>query len=502
MIQNLPSESEIIKELCEKSLKHYVKYSWNVLEPMNPFVDNWHVGAICEYLEAVELGQIKRLLVNMPPRMLKSMIITIDYPTWVWIKNPHLKFVGISYADSLSKEHNIKKRDLIKSHWYQQNWGDIVQLKDDVNTQKLFENTKTGTMFSTSIGGTITGKGGNRFLFDDPHNPRQAESDVERQNAVDFFRGTLQTRLNNPKEDAVIVVMQRLHEQDTSGFILGNDLGYEHLCLPMEFEEKTMIWLPVSKKNIELEKGTLLQSKRYDTKAIDSLKKSMGSYSYSGQYQQDPTPKGGGMFKKWWWRYWQPKGMNLPPVAQQVIDKDGNKHTIYIEPVQLPDTLEEHAQSWDMAFKSKAENDEVACHIWAKKGVDRFLIHKDTKRRSFTESVAAVKAISDAYPLTRRKLIEDKANGPAIIDTLCKEIQGIIPINPGADSKETRAESVTPQIESGNVYLPHPMLYPWVDEFVELCAKFPKVAHDDDVDAMAQMLIYWGNKTEVRIRSL
>lgn len=493
---NLPSESELIKELCERSFKHYVRYSWNVLEPMTEFKDNWHIDAICEYLQALHDGEIKRLLVNIPPRMLKSIIFTIMYPTWDWIKYPHHKFIGLSYSDTLSKGHNIKKRDIVASHWYQKNWGDKIRLKDDMNTQKKFENTRGGVMYSSSVGGTVTGEGADTIMFDDPHNPKQAESDIQRSDAIEFFKGTVQSRLNDHKTGKIAVIMQRLHDQDISGYILSNELGYEHLCLPMEFEQKTMIWLPKSKIELIKEAGELLQPDRFGKEEIENLKKTMGSYSYSGQYQQSPTPKTGGMFKKYWWNYWIPKGMldKFPPVAV----KNEKGEVIYKTPVELPE-LTEQAQSWDAAFKGNDDNDKVACGVWGKANADKFLLHLINENMTFTQTVAAIKNTSEAYPVTQRKLIEEKANGAAIIDTLKSKVTGIIPINPGNDSKEARAESITPQIEAGNVYIPHPMLYSWVDEFIETCAKFPKVPHDDVVDQMSQMLIYWNNKKEIRV---
>ena len=306
LLTKLPTKKQIEKELCERSLSEYFKYAWRVVEPSTELKWNWHVDAISEYLQAVKDGQIKRLLINVPPRMLKSKACTIMFPTWCWISDPHLKFINLSYSDSLSKGHNIEKRDIVTSDWYQGHWGDRFQLKDDLNTQKKFVNDKFGSMFSTSIGGTLTGEGADIIVVDDPHNPKQANSDAERTNAVEFFRTTLQTRLNDPSEEAIIVVMQRLHEMDVSGHILAKESGYTHLKLPMEEVETKKIILPVSKKEILREKGDLLHEDRYDRAAVEELKKSMGSYAYSGQMQQEPVPAGGGMFKEWWWEYWNP----------------------------------------------------------------------------------------------------------------------------------------------------------------------------------------------------
>lgn len=486
---------ELEKQKCENNLHFFLKKAWHCIEPAVDFTDSWHIGAICEYLQAVTDGQIKRLLINMPPRNLKSVTATVMYPCWTWINNPYKRFISVSYADELSKRHNMDRRTVIESNWYQKNWSNNFTLKDDLNTQRRFANDKEGFMFSTSINGKLTGDGGDIIILDDPHNPKKAESDAERQQALDFFKMTLPSRLNDKKNGAIIVIMQRLHEEDISGYILSKELGYEHLCLPAEAEEKTIIQLPISKKEIIREKGDILNPKREGKEELEQLKRDMGSYAFSGQYQQNPVPAGGGMFKKWWWRYWKPKGMDLPPV--RVKNEQGEY--VIINAIDLPDKFSEEAQSWDMSFKSNKDNDFVAGGVWGKKDADRFMIDIVKERMEFTESLDAIRKLTRQYPNAKRKLVEDKANGPAVISMLKHEISGLIPINPGADSKEARAFAVTPIVESGNVYLPHPMIAPWVDDFINNCAKFPKCAHDDDVDQMTQILNYWSAEKKVRI---
>ncbi|HBJ2607788.1 TPA: phage terminase large subunit [Clostridium botulinum] len=485
---------EMEKEKCEKNLNFFIKKAWHIIEPAIKFTNNWHIDAICEYLQAVTDGEIKRLLINMPPRNLKSVTATVMYPCWTWVNNPYKRFISASYSDTLSKRHNMDRRNIISSNWYQGKWKDKFALKDDLNTQRKFGNDKEGFMFSTSISGTLTGDGGDIIILDDPHNPKKAESDAERQQALDFFTQTLPSRLNDKKNGAIIVIMQRLHEEDISGHILQNDLGYTHLCLPAIAEEKTIIHFPISNKKVVREVGDILNPKREDKKELEQLKKDMGSYAFSGQYQQSPSPTGGGMFKKWWWKYWKPKGADLPPV--RVKNQKGEYELI--EAIELPNKFDEEAQSWDMAFKNNKDNDFVAGGVWGRKNADRFMLDLILERMEFTESLDAIRKLTRQYPNTRRKLVEDKANGPAIISMLKKEISGLIPYNPGADSKEARAFAITPIVESGNVYLPHPMIAPWVDDFIDTCAKFPKVAHDDCVDQMAQILNSWAVKKDFR----
>lgn len=481
-LNQLPSLSEIQKEQSERRLNQFIKNAWPVIEPGVEYMSNWHIDAICEYLEAVEMGQIKRLLINIPPRYMKSIGTTVMYPTWSWIKNPHKRYISLSYAHQLSVKHNLNRRDIIRSPWYQKNWGNHFELVGDMNTKTYFKNSHQGFMFSTSIGGTLTGEGGDVIIVDDPHNPKLAESEASRNAAIEFFKTTLPTRLNDKKKGAIVVVMQRLHEDDISGFVLKQG-GYEHLCLPAEAHEKTIISLPISGREIVREEGSLLWPEREGKEEIEQMKKALGSYGYAGQYDQNPSPSGGGIFKKWWWRYWKFKGQDLPPVTVKMPDGSYRQ----IEAVELPDKFEDIAQSWDMAFKGGAKNDNVAGQVWGRKQANHYLLDYLLEKLSFTQSLQAIQDMTDKWPNSRRKYVEDKANGPAVINSLQQKINGLIPVNPDGD-KEARAHSVTPMIESGNVFLPHPMIYEWVEGMIENFSKFPKAAHDDDVDAATQYL--------------
>ncbi|MDD4450459.1 MAG: hypothetical protein PHS76_07115 [Sphaerochaeta sp.] len=285
------------KEKAERYLPEFIKQAWPVIEPGTQYIDSWHIHLIGEYLQAVNEGQIKRLIINVPPRYMKSIEVTVCYPVWTWINAPEKRFIKVSYSDNLSRKHNVLSRDIIRSPWYQNNWGDSYILKDDVNRQNEFKNNYHGMMFSTSVGGTVTGEGGDVIIVDDPQNPLMANSETERQAGINFFKNTLQTRLNDPKKGAFVVIMQRLHENDLTGYILSEELGYEHLCLPAEAEQRTVVHFPLSGKEIIREEGDILNSERFDKQALEGLKKSMGSVQYAGQFQQTPAPAEGVMFK-------------------------------------------------------------------------------------------------------------------------------------------------------------------------------------------------------------
>lgn len=273
---------QVRREQAERNLPEFIRQAWPVIEPGTTFIDNWHIDCIGEYLEAVNRGQITRLIVNMPPRHMKSLEITVCYPAWTWVKHPERRFIKVSYSDSLSRKHNVLTRDIIQSPWYTANWGDRFSLKDDVNRQNEFKNTHQGLMFSTSVGGALTGEGGDCIILDDPQNPLQANSETEREATIAFFKNTLQSRLNDPKTGVFIIVMQRLHEKDLTGHILAEDLGYTHLCLPAEAPQRTIITFPVSGREVIREEGDILNPQRFDKETLANLKKSMGLLAVRG----------------------------------------------------------------------------------------------------------------------------------------------------------------------------------------------------------------------------
>jgi predicted phage terminase large subunit-like protein len=469
------------------SLKAYIEESWHVVEPATPYVHGWHIDAICEHLEAVTNGYIRNLLINMPPRHMKSLLVSVFFPTWEWIARPERRFLFSSYAQSLSKRDSIKCRRIIESPFYRAKYGHIFKLTSDQNEKMRFENNKTGYRIATSVDGSATGEGGDLIVVDDPHNAKQAQSDTIRENVLTWWDETMSTRMNDPKTGAKVIVMQRLHERDLSGHVLEQG-GYEHLCLPAEYEPKPFVCLAGLQHDKRTQPGELLWEERFDQPSIDALKRALGSYGAAGQLQQRPSPATGGILKRYWWQYWQPKGANLPPVMVQ--QEDGSFQN-YIA-VDLPDSFDEEIQSWDMSFKDEkaakgGKPDFVCGGLWKRKGANKYRFDEVHDRLDFPATCSAVIAFSAAHPKATAKLVEDKANGSAVIATLKSKISGLIPVEPEG-GKIVRANAVAPEIESGNVFLPHPMLKPWVDAFIEECAAFPNGANDDRVDEMSQAL--------------
>lgn len=507
-LQNLLSNKDAIsKEMCERKLEKYIQHAWPVIEPGTPYLSNWHIGCIAEHLEACLSGQILRLIINMPPRNMKSICTTVTFPTWAWIKDPARRIFTASYAQNLSTKHSIDRRTIIRSEWYQNNWGDKFQLKDDKNQKMEFGNNHEGVMIATSVGGSATGKGGGILIVDDPHNPTEAMSDTQRQHAIDWFKNTFYTRLDNKKTGVIIVVMQRLHEEDLTGHILHNDElsgqgDWVHLCLQGQEERGSTIYFPMSGRTVERKPGDYLWPEREGKKEHDQAKVMLGEYGYSGQYQQNPSPDEGGYFKKSYWRFWWPIGAKVPPPIK-VKCEDGSFHEC--AQIQLPPeiVIKDKAYSWDMTFKDLKTSDYVVGQLWARDRARKFLLDQVRGQWSFTKALDEFKEFSKLYPYIP-KLVEDKANGTAIMDTIKDEIAGVDGVDPSG-SKVARAQSVGPTIRAGDVYLPHPHFFPWVNKYIDEFAKFPNSKKDDQVDATSQILNYWqaeGNQSVSELSSV
>jgi len=440
------------------------------------------MDALAEHLEAITRGQIRNLLITIPPRHSKSSIVSVMWPCWEWITAPERRWLFASYAESLAIRDNVRSRRLIQSVWYQGNWGVRFQFAGDQNEKRKVETDRRGHRIAVGTGGSATGEGGDRLVIDDPHNIGDIESDITRKGVLDWFDTVWSTRANDPKTTAKVIIMQRSHADDLAGHVLEQG-GWEHLSIPAEYEGDTRQTV-IGWSDPRRREGELLWPERFGAEEIAQSKKTLGSYAYSGQYQQRPSPIGGGIFKRHWWRYWRPAHMDLPPV--QVRTPDGELRSIAA--VLLPGQFDGMLQSWDLAFKDLRTSDYVAGGVWALIGADKFLLDQRRERLDFPGTVAAIRAMTAKWPGAAAKLVEDKANGPAVIASLQHEIPGLIAVNP-AGGKIARAQAVSPQCESSNVYLPHPAVAPWVDEFIEEAATFPNGRHDDQVDEMTQALI-------------
>lgn len=467
-----------------KDLRTFVRAAWPVLEPSTPYLHNWHIDLLCEYLEAFYAGEVRRLIVNMPPRYMKSGLCTILGPVWDWTHRPHHRFLFASYAQPLSTKHSIDRRTLIRSLWFQERFGHMFRLAGDQDVKTKYANDKRGHMIATSFGGIGTGEGGDYVVIDDPQDPKRAASDTQRETINTRFDQTFSTRLDDKKRGGILVVMQRLHARDLTGHLLEKEGdSWEHVKLPAEVKRSTVVEFPRSDRKVTREPGQPLWPEREDSAELEQAAIDLGSYGYAGQYDQDPSPAEGGIFRRTWWGFWKPAGLDLQ--APQLVLPDDTVFKYRL--IELP-VLEMKLQSWDCTFKDTKDSDYVVGQVWGAAGARRFLIDQIRDRMSFTRTISEVKQMSSEHPDAYTKIIEDKANGPAVIDTLKDSVPGVIAVNPEG-GKDARAQAVSPQVEAGQVYLPHPAIAPWVWDYIEEHATFPNAANDDQVDGTSQALL-------------
>lgn len=286
---------QIQAELASRSLYEFVKQAWHVLEPDNPFVDGWHIGCICEHLEAATAGQLRRLIINIAPRHCKSLLTSVFWPAWEWTRNPAVRWLYTSYGDELAVRDSIKTRQVVKSLWYQSNWGQKVQIIDDQDTKHKFQTTQQGYRMATSVTGGITGEGGDRLVLDDPHNALQANSELERAKVIDFVDRAWSSRVNNPKTVVKVVIMQRLHVEDVTAHLMKKEAGWEHLVLPTKYVPTTRVFFNGKKDPRETEEQ-LLWPQRFGPAEVKDATLDLGVNGFQSQHQQDPRAASGGMF--------------------------------------------------------------------------------------------------------------------------------------------------------------------------------------------------------------
>ena len=452
------------------SLEEFFKQAWPIIEPNTPLEETWFLGYIAEHLEAISLGQILRLAISVHPRSMKSNLVTCAWPTWEWIQKAWKRFMMVSYSQDLATEHSLKRRRIIESPWYREKWGALYSIMADQNRKNIFENTARGTMIATSSGGTATGRGANVIIFDDFINPKEAESEAERKQKIDDYSNTFSSRLNNPKEDAMIICAQRTHSQDLTGHVL-KEGGWTHIELPVIAEKQTVYSFPISKKERIREVGEVLNPARQDASTIAQQRRASGSRTFSAQWMCNPTSDQGNMVKRFWWKFY----------------KD--------DPRVLMGKMDVKSQSWDFAFKDCDDSSWVVGLVMGRLGPNKYIFEEVRDHLDFSRTCAAVIGTSSRWPMTTFKFYEDKANGPAVKSALADKVAGLIAVEP-LGSKVARMSAVLPDLEAGNVFLPHPLdehgqVRPerqWVIDFIEELARFPEEPNDRG-DALSQGIV-------------
>jgi len=447
----------IEREACKRSLVTFIKRAWPILEPGQPYAHGRHLDAIAQHLEAVTAGQINRLLINIPPGTMKSMATAVFWPAWEWGPRgmPHMRFIGASHEEGLATRDNMKMRRLVQSEWFQRLWP--TPLVNDQNQKTVFENLSTGWRQSCPVG-SMTGRRGDRVLWDDPHSVEDAHSPARLEGANRIFRETLPTRLNNPDSSAIIIVMQRLHTKDISGEIIDGDLGYEHLCLPMEYEAPRKA-TSIGFTDWRTDPGELLFPARFPRDVVERDKRIMGAYATAGQFQQRPAPATGGEFQ---------------PDLITTVD------AIPAGPVQW-------CRGWDLGATEGA-GDYTAGVKLGKLADGRFIV-ADARRERFATAKrdAYIKATAsgDGMGRTKQSIPQDPGQaGKGQVAAFAALLAGhVVKFSPETGDKVVRARPLASQINAGNVLM---LRGPWNKDFTDELRLFPNGSNDDQVDGASR----------------
>lgn len=453
------------------SLYDFAREAWDVLEPGTPFVEGEHLQAICLHLEAVTEGRIKRLLINMPPRHAKSTIISVIWPVWTWLKKPSHRFLCASYALALAIRDNAAARRLIESHWFQSRYGAIFSLAKDQNEKKKFQTSKGGYRQAVSVGSGATGEGADTLLIDDLHGIQEKTSTTKRQGALDWFRNTWYSRLNNKRTGAMVVVGQRIHFEDVSGYILKGETGdkWVHLNLPAEFDPDNRC--VTNAEGFHWEdwrelKGDLLWPQHFPQEVIDKAKKTHGAIDYAAIYGQQPVPASGGKFKREWLRFF------TETADAYVLERPGGPKTVYKGYCEQFITV-------DPAISLKQIADYTVFGIWAVTP-ERDLLLTDLIRTRMEnpDQIKQMKVLRLQYR-THFK-VESVAYQSALIQQALLEGIPCTPYYPGSLDKVSRSATAAIWMENGKTFLSKHAI--WLQDVIDELLTFPMGEHDDIVD--------------------
>lgn len=454
---------DLVASICRDSLAEFTKRSWSVLEPNTPLVWNWHLQALCDHVQALLQHRIPKnnLVVNVPPGSAKSRVVSVNAPAWTWTWNPTWRGIFASASGTVSTRDAKYCSDLVDSDWYKELFG--VRLYRQRGTE-LFYNTAGGFRRATTTGARITGERGDGTFIDDPLDAAEANSEAARLSSIAWHDQAFSNRLNSLVTGTRCLIMQRLHDQDLSGHVLATG-QWEHLEIPQEFEPQRRKTTCLGWTDPRTVEGELMFPARFPEEVLKAERVRLGTRGYHGQHQQRPAPLEGGIIKRKWLKYY---GWN---------------------PLEALAKFEQIIQSWDLTFKETSDSDFVVGQVWGRIGGDFYLLDQVRDRMDFPATIAAIRAFVAKWPRAYLKLVEDKANGPAVIATLKHEIHGLVAYEP-IGSKDARAHSAAPTFEAGNVYIPEPsspwLSKPWVNDYVEELVAFSgegSTVHDDQIDA-------------------
>lgn len=458
-------------ELAKRSLKEFTRQSWHILEPGTQFKDGWVIDAICEHLEAVLDGHIKRLVITVPPGSMKSRLARVNLPLYAWARKPWMRFIGASYALSLSERDNYYARTVLMSDWYQKSFG--VSISAEQGAKVNFDNSSMGGIRAISVGGATTGFRGDLNILDDGHNASEGESDAKRSEAVQWFLETFQTRVNDLENSPIIVIGQRIHEEDIPGAAL--ELGYEHLNVPMHYDPARARTTSIGWRDPRTTPDELMWAERFPETAVKRLEQALGPYAAAAQLEQHPVPRKGGL---------------INADALRIAD-------------ELPDEPFIWVRAWDMAASEGAGAFTVGVLMGYAQNSQSFWV-ADVKRkqlgpggvRTLIETTAQEDGIATKIILPK----DPGQAGKAQVGDLIAMLAGYnVVAEAQSGAKETRAAPMSAQIEIGAV---HVLQRTWTRDFVAELRFFPKGKFKDQVDASASAFNALAPLTRLKKRTL
>jgi predicted phage terminase large subunit-like protein len=444
--------------ILRTDLGSFLRTAFPLIVAGEPLRWNWHLDAICYHLERVRSGEITRLIIEVPPRSLKSIAASVVFPAFCLGRDPTRKIITASYSADLAIKHANDSRALMRTDMYRALFpGTVIGNGKDTETE--FHTTARGYRYSTSPGGTLTGRGGDLLILDDIMNAREAASDAKRDAVINWYANTAFSRLDDKVTGAIVVVMQRLHQNDLAGH-LRDQGGWTVLSLPAIADEPQSI--PIGNQRVITRSiGDVLHPEREPQSALEHLRSTLGGYNFSAQYQQRPIPLEGELIKWRWFKRFE-------------REPSGHSNTI--------------VQSWDIGMKAGAGNDYSVCTTWVRHGNDHYLIDIVRDRWDFPYLKWAVVELARKYR-ANTILIEDKVTGTALIQQLTQErlvgVPNPIGCTPHAD-KVSRLIAESPTIEAGHVLLPERA--DWLEPLRSETSQFPNGQHDDQIDSISQYL--------------
>lgn len=485
-LQNLKADYSTEKKACER-YSFFLRAAWHILEPTTPLLWNWHYDIICDELQkqieriAARIPKEYDLIFNEPPRTGKSTKVSKFLLAYAWSRFPSLRFITASHDARLALDHAVDSRTVIMSQWYQRLWGEVFEMTGDQNVKSNYRNSEGGYRITTSVGASGTGSGGQIAILDDPlDRSKGATSQATRDEALRWYKQTWYGCLNNKLIDLRILNMQRIHEDDPTGYLLKYFPGDNKLfCFPGEITDDVS---PPEYKSKYV--NGLFFPNMLTPVVLKDYKKTLGS-DYAGQILQRPTAPEGNKFKRYWFKFWRPKGSLLPNIQMRI-----GTENYTCESKDIPDDLRDYINSWDFGLKPKTENDPSCGDVFARNDIDVFWIDEDHGHYDPLDKELHAIALKRKYNKTSISIIEDETGGAETIIRLQKRYSGFIGKRP-VGSKWARADNAAALARSGHLWLPHPALCPWVWDVIDELCSFDRGKHDERVDTLSQAINYY-----------